>query len=108
LEKFSKREHWKARIQKARSMLGRCKGIGNTQWGISPTSWKNLYTGMIRAIALWGAELGCRGQRDWEQEFEQLQYQALMQCTGATRGSRKELVRQIAGLKSPSMAMDAA
>ena len=51
-------EHWKARIQKARMMLGRCNGIGNTQWGISPTSWRGLYTGMIRAIALWGAELG--------------------------------------------------
>jgi len=63
---------------------------------------------MVRAIALWGAELGWRGQRDWEREFEQLQYQALMRCTGATRGSRKELVSQIAGVESPSMAMDAA
>lgn len=89
-------------------MLGRCKGIGNSQWGISPTSWRNLYTGMIRAIALWGAELGWRGQRDWEREFEQLQFHALMKCTGATRGSRKELVSQIAGMESPAMTMDAA
>lgn len=63
-ESLTFKEHWKARIQKARNMLGRCRGIGNTQWGISPTSWRNLYTGMIRAIALWGAELGWRDQRD--------------------------------------------
>ena len=102
------REHWRARIQKARSILGRCKGIGNPQWGISPTSWRNLYIGIVRAIALWSAELGWCGQRDWEREFEQLQYQALMKCTGATRGSRKELVSQIAGVESPSMIMNTA
>ena len=59
-------------------------------------------------IALWGAELGWRGQRDWEREFEQLQYQALRKCTGATRGSRIDLVSQIAGVESPKMAIEAA
>ena len=28
--------HWKARIEKARKMLGALNGIGNSQWGISP------------------------------------------------------------------------
>jgi len=63
-ESLTFREHWKARIQKVRNMLGKCKGIENSEWGISPTSWRNLYTGMIRASALWGVELGWRSQRD--------------------------------------------
>jgi len=63
---------------------------------------------MIRAIALWGSELGWRGQRDWEKEFEQLQYQALKRCVNATHGSKIELVSQIAGVESPRMALDAA
>jgi len=69
-ESLTFKEHWEARIQKSRNMLRRCKGIDNSQWGISPTSWRNLYTDMIIAIALWGADLGWRGQRDWEREFE--------------------------------------
>ena len=43
--------HWKARIEKARKMLGALNGIGNSQWGISPVSWRSAYTGMIRTIA---------------------------------------------------------
>jgi len=63
---------------------------------------------MIRAIALWGSELEWRGQRDWEKEFEQLQYQALKKCVNMTPGSAIELVSQIAGVESPRMALDAA
>jgi len=102
------KEHWKARIKKARAMLAQFNGLGNSQWGISATSWRQIYTGMIRAIALWGSELGWRGQRDWEKEFEQLQYQALKKCVNATHGSKAELVSQIAGVESPRMALDAA
>jgi len=102
------KEHWKARIKKARAMLAQFNGLGNSQWGISATSWRQIYTGMIRAIALWGSELGWRGQRDWEKEFEHLQYQALKKGVNATHGSKKELVSQIAGVESPRMALDAA
>ena len=57
---------------------------------------------------MWVSELGWRGQRDWEKEFKQLQYQALKKCVNATHGSRIELVSQIAMVESPRMALDAA
>jgi len=91
-ESLTFKEHWKARIKKARAMLAQFNGLGNSQWGISATSWRQIYTGIIRAIALWGSELGWRGQRDWEKEFEQLQSQVLKKCVNATHGSQKELV----------------
>ena len=53
-------------------------------------------------------ELGCRGQRDWEEEFEKLKYQALKKCVYATHRAKRELVSQIAVVESPRMALDAA
>ena len=66
--------HWQYRIQRARQLLGALSSVGNSQWGISPNSWRSMYTGMIRAVALWGAEIGWRGQKAWRREFEKLQY----------------------------------
>jgi len=57
-ESLTLKEHWKARIQKARAMLAQFNRLGNSQWGISATSWRQIYTGLIRAVALWGSELG--------------------------------------------------
>ena len=107
-ESFLFKEHWKSRIAKARKMLGQLNALGNSMWGISANSWRSAYTGMIRAVALWGAGLGWRGQRDWEEKFEKLQYQALKKCINTTHESRRELVSQIAGVESPRMALDAA
>lgn len=67
-----------------------------------------VYTGMVRAVALWGMELAWRGQAAWEEEFEKLQYQALKKCVNVTHGSRRELVSQITGVESPRMVLDAA
>jgi len=100
--------HCKSRIKKVRAMLAQFNGLGNSQWGISTTSWRQIYTGMIRAVALWWLELGWRGQRDWEKKFKQLQYQALKKCVNATHGSRIKLVSQIVGVESPRIALDAA
>jgi len=46
-ESLTFKEHWKARIKKARAMLAQFNGLGNCQWGISATSWRQIYTGMI-------------------------------------------------------------
>jgi len=62
---------------------------------------------MIRAVAMWGVELGWRGQKRWEQEMVDLQCQALSKCVSAVRGVRKELVSEIAGVESPRMALEA-
>ena len=43
--------HWQKRVKKARSLLGALKGIGNSEWGLSPRGWRQVYTGMIRTVA---------------------------------------------------------
>jgi len=103
-ESLTFKEHWKARILKARAMLAQFKWLGSS---ISASSWRQIYTGMVCGVALWGLELGWRVQRDWEKKFEQLQYQALKKCVNATHGSRIAVVSQIAGVESPRMALDA-
>lgn len=74
------KEHWnleeldrKGCIRKEFRDVGQLNGLGTSNWGISANSWRAAYTGMIKAIALWGAELGWRGWRDWEEEFKKLQ-----------------------------------
>ena len=54
--------HWKSRITKAKQLLVSLSSVESSQWGISPTSWRQLYMGMVRVVALWGAELGWKGQ----------------------------------------------
>ena len=92
--------HWKGRIAKARSMLGALNGIGNSQWGMSANSWRSAYTGMVRAIATWGAEIGWRGQVEWKEAMRRLQYTTLRKCTRAVMGARKESVDKIAAVES--------
>ena len=58
---------------------------------------------MIRSVASWGVEVGCRGQRGWREEIESLQYAALRKCTGAVLGSRKMLVRKVAAVEDVEM-----
>ena len=42
-------KHCRARVEKARKMLGVLSGMGGSQWVISPSCWRQLYTGMIRS-----------------------------------------------------------
>ena len=91
--------HWEARVAKARNLLGALDGVGSSRWGMSPLSWRQAYTGMIRSVASSGVEVGWRGQREWRGEMELLQYAALRKCTGAVLGSRKTLVRRVAAVE---------
>src|SRR6266576_305442 len=61
---------------------------------------------MIRVVALWGAELGWRGQREWRKQFERLQYQALRKCTGAVLGANISKVNAIAGVEDVDTILD--
>ena len=63
---------WKSRLAKARQRLGSLSSMGSLQWGISLSSWRQLYTGIIRIVAIWGAELGWKGQKAWLKEFKRL------------------------------------
>ena len=78
-------------------MLVQLKGPENSIWGLSANTWKSAYTGMIRELALWGAEFGWRGQRHWEKEFEKLQYQVLKKCGNVTYGSEENKLAKSQG-----------
>ena len=56
--------------------------------------------GMIRSVALWGIEVGWRGQREWRVEMEKLHYVTLRKCTRAVVGARKEYVRKVVVVES--------
>ena len=98
--------HWQRGIEKAQKLLGALKGVGNSEWGLSPKGWRQVYTGMIRTVATWGAELGWRGQRGWAEELERLQYDCLRKCVGAVKGASKEKVRQFAGVERLTTYLD--
>ena len=64
-EDLSFNKQWQKRVEKARNLLGALKGIGNSEWGLSPRGWRQVYTGMIRTVTTQGTELGWRGQKRW-------------------------------------------
>ena len=47
-------DHLLAKVKRARQMLGNLNGLGNNFWGLTPYSWRQAYTGMIRTIAHFG------------------------------------------------------
>ena len=81
------KEHWRHWIGKARSLLGALGGVGNSNWGMSPVSWRAAYTGMVRAVASWGVEIGWRGQKEWRHEMTLLQNVAMRKTLGVVKGS---------------------
>ena len=70
---------------------------------MSPLSWRQAYTGMIRSVASWGIEVGWRGQKERRVEMEKLQYTALWKCTGAVVGARKVYVQTVAAVEGLEM-----
>ena len=91
--------HWETRIAKARNLLSALDGMGTSKCGMSPLSWRQAYTGMIRSVASWRVEVGWRCQREWREEMGSLQYAALRKCTRAVLGSQKTLVRGVAAVE---------
>ena len=93
------KEHWRHRIGKARSLLGALGGVGNSKWGMSPVSWRAAYTGMVRAVASWGVEIGWRGQKEWRQGMTLLQNAAMRKALGAVKGSSGRKASAIAAVE---------
>ena len=61
---------------------------------------------MIRSIATWGAELGWRGQKNWEKEFSRLQYQAIRKAGGAVQGTTMDKVNRMVGVEDVPTHLD--
>ena len=100
-------DHLDARVKRAKQMLRNLKGLGNSTWGLTPLSWRQAYTGMIRTIVLWGAEVGWRGQEKWRKALKGLQYQSLRKCSGAPQGTAQDAVDRITGVESIETKTDA-
>ena len=66
---------------------------------MSPVSWRAAYTGMVRAVASWGVEVGWRGQKEWRQEMTLLQNAAMRKALGAVKGSSGKKVNAIAAVE---------
>ena len=61
---------------------------------------------MIRTIALWGAEVGWRGQGKWRKALKTLQYQSLSKSVGAPYGTAQAAVDRIAGVEPIETKLD--
>ena len=52
------------------------------------------------------AELGWKGQKNWEREFSQVQYQALRKATGVVQGTSGETVNRMTGVEVAATHLD--
>ena len=93
------KEAWRHQIGKAHSLVGALGGVGNSRWGMSLVSWRAAYTGMIRAVASLGVEIGWRGQREWRHEITLLQNAAMRKSLCAVKGSPGRKASAIAAVE---------
>ncbi|KAF8431734.1 hypothetical protein BGX38DRAFT_1137049 [Terfezia claveryi] len=78
--------------------------LGNSNGGMSPLALRTLYTGCIRPIFLWGAELWFRPSFPHQNDtrlsgMELLEYQALRKICGAYHGSSKDKLALIVNVE---------
>ena len=97
--KLDHKTHISKRLTKATQVWGAVCRIGNSYSGIKPRSYRQIYTGMIRPILLYGFEVINQNRIPWD-KIESLEYQAMRKVTGAYHGARKEKVLKIAGVES--------
>jgi len=80
--------HIDSRARKAVQFSGAMARLGNSNGGMSPEALRALYTGSIRPIFTWGAELWNRDCRQYSLSgMHQIDYKALRKITGAYHGS---------------------
>lgn len=66
---------------------------------MNPVSYRATYTGMVRAVASWGIEIGWRGQTECRSKMTLLQNAALQKTLGAVKGSSGRKTNAIAAVK---------
>jgi len=77
-------DHINTRTKKAERIWQVMRRLGNSQGRMSPSALRALYTGMIRPIFTWGAELWLhRLELENFSTFQRLEYQAFRKITGA-------------------------
>ncbi|KAF8422185.1 hypothetical protein EV426DRAFT_706332 [Tirmania nivea] len=74
--------------------------LGNSNGGMSPKALRSLYTGAVRAVFVWGAQLYNRpGVEGRLEAMSRLEYKALRKITGGYHGSSKEKLALIANIE---------
>jgi len=99
--------HIKSRTKKALQIKNVMTRLGNSNGGLSPAAMRSLYTGMIRPIFTWGAQVwnGTHSTTNIS-EMERLEYQALRKITGGYHGSSKAKVDFIAAVEPLQVILD--
>ena len=94
---FNWKTHCNRRLDQAEAAWACVSRLGTSRGGLSPTTWRQLYTSSIRAIATYGWELTSVANTTQETErLRKLQYKALRKITGGYHGSSQDLLEQIA------------
>jgi len=74
------------------------KSLGNKNGGLSSSAMRGLYTGMVRPIFTWGAEVW-RDTTPKISAYKKLEYQALRKITGAYHGAAHTKLGLIANVE---------
>ena len=86
--------HCSKRLDQAEAAWACIARLGNSRGGLSPTAWRQVYTGSIRAIATYEWELG--HTEPAMERLRKLQYKVVRKVTGAYHGVRQETLKNIA------------
>lgn len=88
------RTHNNRRLNRAEAAWACIVRLGTSRGGLSPTIWRQVYTGSIRAIVTYDWELGHTDAA--EERLRKLQYKALRKVTGTYHGARHDTLEVIA------------
>ena len=91
--------HVRDRVHKARGAIAILSRISNSNSGISPKAARQLYTGCIRPMLTYGAEVWYQEGSNLARELDSVQREALRKVTGAYRGSSARKVELIANVE---------
>jgi len=86
---LSFQKHIDNRFKKAERIWHVMRRLGNSNGGMSPIALRLLYTGMIRPIFTWGAEIWLHNPPNYS-AFRRLEYEALRRITGSYHGASHE------------------
>ena len=90
------KKHCTKMLNQAEAAWARISRLGTSRGGLSPTAWRQVYTGSIRVIATYGWELADAKETSQAMErLRKLQYKAVRKVTGGYHGPRQELLEQI-------------
>lgn len=100
--------HIDARTKKAKSLMNFMNRLGNVNGSLSARALRSLYTGAVRPIFAWGAELWNGPHTPTTtREIDSIVYQCIRKITGGYHGSSKQKLGYIGGVELLQAELDA-